>query len=127
MTYLLDTHVLIWMMEGDERLSHTAKEVIIDRDKSLKVSIVSFWEMSIKRSLRKLTLRHDSETFWNEAQKQGLDILNISLDHLICLEKLPFQHRDPFDRLLIAQTQSEGYTLISNDQKFHRYSIQTFW
>jgi PIN domain nuclease of toxin-antitoxin system len=117
---LLDTNVLIWGLDAPERLS--AKAVAAIRSASSVVSIVSHWEIAIKRSIGRLP-----STFgvveWQQAA--GLDLLPVRLEHVSRVADLPLHHRDPFDRMLIAQALVEGFTLVTSDRMFDRYGVPT--
>lgn len=117
MDFLLDTHTLIWMMEDDPRLPTPVANLLTDETHELWLSAASFWEISIKRSLGKLNLSYSTNQYWSEAARQGIRRLPIELNHLLFLEQLPFHHRDPFDRLLIAQAQAEGLTVLTRDAR----------
>ena len=127
MAYLLDTHTIIWMVEGDSRLSGKVSSIIADLNNPLHASIASFWEISIKRSLGKLSLMHSTSQILQEVRKQKITILPINEEHLIRMENLPFHHRDPFDRLIIAQAMSESLTILSRDSIFQKYDIRLKW
>lgn len=128
MRYLLDTHTLIWLFENNPRLSNRAKSIVIDETNDLFVSIASIWEMTIKSSLGKLNL---SIPLWDLiAQKlipSDIQLLPIQLEHLAVLETLPFHHRDPFDRILIAQAISDRLILLSADEAFKNYDVDCNW
>lgn len=123
MNYLLDTHVLIWYAEGDEKLPERIKSLILDPNNSVFISYVSIWEMAIKISLGKLVAQF-SLTEW-ETLLQGEGFLNLpmSFKHFEQLLTLPFHHNDPFDRLLIAQAIAEDLTIISHDSRFSSYPV----
>jgi PIN domain nuclease of toxin-antitoxin system len=124
MRILLDTHIFIWMATEPERLSPTLTASIIDRQNSLFLSLVSIWEIQIKVALRKLDLMGDLATTVNtQIEENSLQLLTIDLAHIYALSNLPAYHRDPFDRLLIAQAQVEQMTLASVDSAFDRYEI----
>jgi PIN domain nuclease of toxin-antitoxin system len=128
MKLLLDTHVLIWLVEGTDNLSQAARQAIEDEDNSLHLSIVSLWEMTIKTSLGKLQLKIPLDRILESyIIPSGIEILPIHFDHLLVLRDLPLHHRDPFDRLLISQAQAKGLTLVSSDGFFSDYSVQTLW
>lgn len=118
-TYVLDTHALIWWLAG-EPLSTDATAAIIDPGNEVLVSVVSGWEIAIKSSQGKLTIDGDltDDIFTN-----GFDILPIRWSHASHVAALPDHHRDPFDRMLIAQCQSEGFTLISRDSTMSAYDL----
>ncbi len=117
MTYLLDTHALIWFLHNDEQLSKKALKII--ETEEVVVSIATLWEIAIKTSLGKLTLAEPFEDFFpKQLQMNDIEILSVSIAHLHKLKQLEFYHRDPFDRLIIAQSMVEGMTLISKDGVF---------
>jgi PIN domain nuclease of toxin-antitoxin system len=128
MRLLLDTHTLIWFFAGDSQLSTNARILIEDEDNNKLVSIASIWEMAIKESKGRLKLSLPLHEYI--AQKLSLEdfnLLNINLDHLSQIVTLPFYHKDPFDRLLIAQAIMEGIPILSKDSKFDAYSINRIW
>lgn len=127
MAYLLDTHALIWFLEGDERLSATAKEVMSNDDSNLYLSMASLWEMAIKISLGKLTLSRSLEQVIETLELQNITILSVKTPHVLALLNLPFEHRDPFDRLLICQALVENLRFISNENLFLRYGVEQVW
>jgi PIN domain nuclease of toxin-antitoxin system len=128
MRILLDTHVLIWLVEGDKNLSTVARSAIEDEDNSLYLSIASLWEITIKLSLGKLDLQLSvDEMVESFLIPGGIEILQIETSHLSILRDLPLQHRDPFDRLIIAQAQAEKMTLISADGVFDLYGVDLRW
>jgi PIN domain nuclease of toxin-antitoxin system len=125
MRVLLDTHVLIWLVEGDKNLSTVARSAIEDENNSLYLSIVSLWEITIKLSLGKLNLQLPvDEMVEFFLIPGGIGILQIETSHLSILRDLPLHHRDPFDRLIIAQAQAEGMTLVSADGIFGMYEVE---
>jgi PIN domain nuclease of toxin-antitoxin system len=123
MKLLLDTHVLLWYLDNNPRLPETWKCSIEDRHNSITVSIASLWEITIKVSLGKLELLDDLTTIENILRLQGIAILPIHTSHLLSLLYIPFHHRDPFDRLIIAQALAEQLTLVSDDGMFSSYSV----
>jgi PIN domain nuclease of toxin-antitoxin system len=128
MRLLLDTHVLIWLIDGDDSLSSAAKQAIDDEANSLYLSIASLWEIAIKMSLGKLQLEISLEqAVENFIIPGGIEILPIHLHHLLALRYLSLHHRDPFDRLLICQSQVEKLILVSGDRAFGDYSVQILW
>ena len=128
MRILLDTHVLIWLVEGDKNLSTVARSAIEDRDNSLYLSIASLWEITIKLSLGKLDLQLSvDEMVESFLIPGGIEILQIQTKHLSILRDLPLHHRDPFDRMIIAQAKLEKMTLISADGMFDQYGISLLW
>lgn len=123
--YLLDTNVVIWLLAGDQdSVSESARTVINDRSNPLILSAVSVWEIAIKLSLGKLQAPGD----WFEGVI-GMDVeaLPITLIHAKGVEGLPPHHRDPFDRLLIAQSIAEQAPIITSDARFCSYDIEVLW
>lgn len=128
MRLLLDTHIFIWLIDGNPNLSQTVRQAIEDDNNSLHLSIVSSWEITIKTSLGKLELAIPLEQIViNFILPSGIEILPIHVPHLLCLQTLPFHHRDPFDRLLISQAKSEPLILVSEDRMFEQYDVEILW
>lgn len=128
MTFLLDTHALLWFLVGDAQLSTQARSVIEDENNELLFSIAGLWEIAIKTSLGKLTLSKPfEELFPQQLENNDIAVLSITVDHLRTLLDLPFHHRDPFDRLLIAQAKCDNLSLISADSALDLYGIRREW
>ena len=128
MKLLLDTHALIWFISGDNKLGEQAKEAFLNQDNMLYFSKVSLWEMTIKISLGKLILaEHWLTAIEKEMISNGIQWLDIDIDHCKTLADLPFHHRDPFDRLLISQAISESMSIISIDRQFSHYPLDIIW
>lgn len=128
MNILLDTHVFLWFVDDNPRLSETARTLIEADDSQPFLSIASLWEMAIKISLRKLELEQPFESFIpHQLARNGIGILNLSLEHTAAISTLPFHHRDPFDRLIVVQAKLEGMPLVSADPAFDAYEIQRVW
>ena len=128
MTALLDTHTLLWQYWGDSQQSHTAQQIINDPSNIIYVSVASLWEITIKVSQQKLDLRDPITRFFQDAvEGSDLRILPVERFHLITLATLPLHHRDPFDRLLIAQSISEKMPIISADTAFDNYPVTRIW
>ena len=127
MKLLLDTHTFIWFINGDKRLSSKAKTEILKSSNSKFVSIVSIWEMAVKISLGKLKINHPYKDVIRQIEKNGFEILPVIFEHTDVVRQLEFHHRDPFDRLLIAQAISEEMTIISKDENFHNYQVKITW
>lgn len=124
--YLLDTHALLWFLQNDKQLGKTALEIIEHND--VCVSMASLWEIAIKNSLGKLELPLPfDEIFPKQLLINDIAILPIELMHLKMINKLDFYHRDPFDRLIIAQALNNDLTLISKDGKFADYGVNLLW
>src|SRR5713226_708360 len=124
MRLLLDTHVLLWWREAARPLSRRAHAEIADGGNEIVVSIASLWEITIKRSLGKLAFPDDLEAVLEE---ERFLLLPISFLHLRSLDGLPHLHRDPFDRLLIAQSLTEQLPIISNDRALAAYGATLIW
>lgn len=124
---VLDTHAAIWFITEDDRLPTKAKAQIENPDNPCFVSITSFWEMAIKHSLGKLELRSDLNAVFQLVDSSGLTLLPITTTHILTSSTLPFHHRDPFDRLIIAQAKSEGLTVLTKDMEFSNYDIDLLW
>ncbi len=128
MAYLLDTHTFLWMRHAPERLGARARGVCADLDSELYLSVVSVWEMAIKLSIGKLRLSTPLRAIVHEARTaRGIGVLDVQVSHVLRVEQLPFHHRDPFDRLLVAQALEEGLILLSADEAFAAYPIQRVW
>lgn len=127
MNILLDTHTFIWFFNGDEQLSLKAKKLIADSKNQKFVSIASIWEVAIKIGLKKLIFDGNTSEVAGLMKQNGFQILQISIDHITVYESLEFIHRDPFDRILVAQAIVENMTIITRDENIHKYSIKTNW
>lgn len=127
MRLLLDTHVILWYLSDDERLPSKVKHEITKIENVCFVSIASFWEISIKHSIGKLKLKANLTSVFDMISNSGFSVLPITSNHIIKSAELQFHHRDPFDRLLIAQTISEELTFISKDQEFAKYEVPVLW
>ena len=124
---LLDSHALIWFFENDARLPAPTKVIIEDQTNEVFVSIASFWEIAIKKSLSKLTLKKSLAEMFRECANQQIGILPISQQDTEIVETLPFHHRDPFDRIIIAASISRNLEIVSVDNQFDAYPILRVW
>ena len=128
MKLLLDTHTFIWWANEPEKLSEKAVAACQDDTNTLLLSVVSVWEMQIKMQLGKLKVSRPIEgLIKTQQQANGLQVLSIELAHVLSLSSLPSYHKDPFDRLLIAQANVEGATLVSVDPTFSSYGVRVLW
>jgi len=127
MKILLDTHTFLWFLAGASELSKQARAHIENPENEKYISIASFWEISIKNSLGKLTLDIPFIELKTEAIKNNFQILPISFEDTLQLNTLPFHHRDPFDRIIISQAKENNLTLLSCDNNFGQYDINLLW
>ncbi len=127
MRILLDTHTLIWYEKGSSRISAKAKQLIENAENETNVSIVSLWEMAIKRSRKKLKTGKTPLEYLAKYRSAGARFLQILPVHTMVVETLPFHHADPFDRMLIAQAQTENLTILTVDKIFTHYDVKTAW
>ncbi len=127
MDYLIDTHVLIWTLEGDPRVSQNALAVLQNPDNDVSISIVSFWEIAIKLSIKKLQISQPLEVVIQKTEEVGINTLPLHTKYILQVENLPFYHRDPFDRLIIASAISEEIPIISVDKNYDNYQTQRIW
>lgn len=124
MRLLLDTHGLIWWWENDPRLSGPVREALRLPETEVFVSVVSAWEIAIKTACGKLRVDADVEA---EVERDGFSKLGVEFRHAAEAATLPLHHRDPFDRMLIAQARVEGLTLVTADARFKPYAVPIFW
>ena len=128
MNLLLGTHALLWMLGDPGQLSESAKQALRAAQNSLHFSIASYWEIAIKVSLGKLTLSAEWQlTIPAELTRNGIQWLPVFPRHIHTLASLPWIHRDPFDRLLIAQAQTDDLAIVTRDSDFSAYGVKTVW
>lgn len=128
MNLLLDTHVFLWLNDTPEKLSPAALTACLDENNTLFLSLASAWEIQIKQQLGKLELSESLHTLVTTQQQQnGLQLLPIEMAHIEALSQLPSLHRDPFDRLLIAQSIQQHMQIVSADQVFTGYPVELIW
>ena len=128
MRYLLDTQAFLWWDMQSSRLSATAFALCQDRSNTLLLSMANVWEIQIKHQLGKLELGAPlDKIIQKQRETNGIELLSIELAHILDLSNLADHHRDPFDRLLIAQARVENMTLISNDPQIGRYGVPVAW
>ncbi len=123
MKVLLDTHTFIWWDSQPEQLSKEIVEFLLQPDTVKIVSVVSLWEIQIKSQLGKLTLNQPLEKIYHSQSQNGLSFLAVNPAHALRLGVLPLYHKDPFDRLLIAQAMTEGLTILTRDKIFNLYAV----
>ena len=128
MRYLLDTHAFLWFVLDDKRISTKATSIIRESKNEIYFSAASAWEIAIKAKLDRLKIKGDLESFIIEQLSTNSFVpLSITISHSLYLERLPQIHKDPFDRIIIAQSKLEDLPLISSDQKIKRYKIKLIW
>lgn len=128
MKLLLDTHTFLWFINGSPKLSDHARTLIADLENTRFLSVASLWEMSIKVSLGKLkVVLSFPELIQREVYGNAIELLQIEPEHLDVLATLPFYHKDPFDRLIVAQSMVEDIPIISTDAALSMYSVQLVW
>jgi len=121
---LLDTHAALWWLAGDDRVGEEAAAHLLDDTNQVLLSAAVVWEVAIKRSLGKLDAPDD---FARILVGAGVQTLAVSVEHAARVERLPWHHRDPFDRLLVAQAIIERATLVSRDDRLHAYGVPLIW
>lgn len=126
MTHLLDTHAFIWFLENDSRLPETTR-IQIESTPTVFISIVSLWEIAIKANIGKLTLSFPFSTIEPNLVAVGITQLPITFSDLEIYLSLPLHHRDPFDRLLVAQAMKHSLTLVSRDTQMDSYAVARLW
>ena len=127
MNLLVDTHAFLWYLAGDARMSAAARSAVDDPDNEWHLSAASVWEMAIKADLGRLTLPSPVADYVAEKARAGLDVLPIEWRHAAAVAGLPAHHRDPFDRLLVAQAQLEGLHIVTADPVFRKYEVGVVW
>ena len=123
MKYLLDTHVLLWMLDESDNIPQNVQRIIENTENQCVVSIISLYEIAIKKNIGKLNTENSISTFQKEIDKVGLELLPITVNHLEKYTDLPqiSNHKDPFDRLIIATAIAENFIIITADEKFENY------
>lgn len=127
MRLLLDTHALIWLGEGSQELSARSLEALELPTNIKFVSTATFWEMAIKIQLSKLQLKRSLAEIIREIEESDVIILPVLSAHTLRIEQMPLLHRDPFDRMLIAQALAEDFTLVSKEILFDQYGVKRLW
>ena len=128
MRLLVDTHALIWWMTADSRLSDSARKLIAHKSHTVLVSAASAWEIATKVRLGKLSIAAGfADDFEGDLAREGFETLAVSVEHGLRAGLLPGPHRDPFDRMLIAQAQAGHLAIVSNDRVFDRYGVRRLW
>lgn len=118
-SYLIDTHIFVWWMQKSPKLSDGIMTLLTDSSQDIYLSVVSVWEMIIKRQKKKLKTPNIPQGI----RESRFGLLEIKLAHVFSIESLPSYHNDPFDRLLIGQAMNEGFVLITSDEKIGKYNV----
>jgi PIN domain nuclease of toxin-antitoxin system len=125
--YLLDTNLVLWTAVSPDRLSKRAEALVASRDVDVAFSLATMWEVAIKTSLEKPGFNVDSTALRNGLLDQDFRQMDIRPEHIAVVARLPWHHRDPFDRLLVAQALVEGLTLLTSDRLLARYGKMVKW
>ena len=120
MRLLLDTHVFLWWLHENEHISAAANSAILDRGNSVYISAISVFEVRLKEAIRKITI---AKNWWEKLCEQDFERLAFSVDHADATRHLPLIHRDPFDRMLVAQAQVEEMTFVTRDRELSKYPV----
>lgn len=126
--YLLDTHTLVWAFEGDAHLSQIAARILSDVRNAVSASVASYWELQIKQTIGKLRVAADYNArlcAWLDSER--MNWLTISREHCDRYRSLSLHHRDPFDRMLVAQAQVEELAILTVDPRFKQYDVKVVW
>lgn len=123
MNILVDTHVFLWFILDSPQLPSKARSILVSPEHTRSISIASVWEVSIKHSIGKLQLLDGLQGFMKDIERANFDLLGIAPEHILISGTLPHHHRDPFDRMLIAQAKHEGMLLLSSDPQFALYDV----
>jgi PIN domain nuclease of toxin-antitoxin system len=125
---LLDTHALLWFLEDNPRLSNAAKHMLEDATTDAYISVASLWEIAIKIGLHKLQIGEPfDQLFPAQLQRNNIEMLGVTVSHLTRLTTLPLHHRDPFDRMLVAQALEEQLVIVGADVAFDAYALERLW
>jgi PIN domain nuclease of toxin-antitoxin system len=127
MKLLVDTHALIWFVENDINLPAKIKEQIENNENEILISIASLWEMAIKTSVGKLEISTDIQSVIQKIEENGFILFPILPEHIVCVSTLSLHHKDPFDRMIIAQSFTEKIPVVSKDDLFDGYEIDRIW
>lgn len=124
MQLLIDTHILLWFLEGNKLLLKSRRQIIVNPNNDIFVSIASLWEIAIKISVGKLTLAKPLADIIKQIAIEDFEILPILPEHTVQISALPFHHRDPFDRMIIAQSKVENLKIMTDDGEFGSYGVK---
>lgn len=123
MNYIIDTHVLLWFIDGDNKIGEKSIQIIESENNRIFISFASLWEIAIKISIGKLKLSVSFDELEFYLLEKNFEILPFTFVHLNQLLLLPFYHQDPFDRMIISQAKTEGFKIITNDKLFGNYNL----
>ncbi|MCL2420990.1 MAG: type II toxin-antitoxin system VapC family toxin [Defluviitaleaceae bacterium] len=127
MNILLDTHAIWWFLNGNEKLPKTAKEAIVNMDNTIFISMATIWEVAIKMSIGKLEFDGGIDGFIKAIVDNDFMLLEIDVEHIKATVDLPLIHRDPFDRMIIAQAMVEDVPVMTTDENVLKYDITVIW
>jgi len=127
MNILPDTHAFMWFVNGDPMLGKAAKDAIENLENKALMSVASLWEIAVKVNIGKLSLSRPYTEIKDRMEENFIELLPITFDHTVLLTDLPLHHRDPFDRLIIAQAMTEKMTVLTKDENFKHYPIDIIW
>jgi len=127
MDILLDTHVFMWFMNGDKALPEGLRNTIRNIENKCYFSVAGIWEIAIKHNINKLELASGFDKIQDFTFENDIELLPISFEHIQRLLSLEYHHRDPFDRIIIAQGATEGLTILTRDGNFNKYKVLTSW
>ncbi len=124
---LLDTHLLLWFAVEPDRLAEPLQQALLDRQQPFLFSVASLWEVAIKSSLGRSSFQVDAKSLRHGLLAEGLQELPLAVDHCLAVQHLPWVHRDPFDRLLVAAARAEGLCLLTADRTLLAYGPEVHW
>jgi len=127
MNILLDTHAVLWFLEGSEKMGKVAVDTIHSAENNKYISVATLWEVAIKLSIGKMEFEGGIEGFIQSTEDNGFLQLGVSSEHIKRTAGLPFIHRDPFDRMLVAQAMAENMVLMTVDNNILKYDIECIW
>jgi len=127
MSYLMDTHAIVWMVDDTSKLSPTVKEIIANPSNQIFICAISLWEIAIKMSIGKMSLGITFDELIKGLRTSYFDFLQVEDEYMREISNLPFLHKDPFDRLLIATATVEDMTIITIDENIHKYDVTCIW
>ena len=124
MNYLLDTHILLWALVDPDKVPGPMRRIVEDTENRVWFSAASIWEIAIKHSLAKADFAVEPATIWKAARETGIEELAVTAEHAVGVDALPWLHKDPFDRLLVAQARAASMKLLSVDPQVNAYFVR---